>query len=59
MSDPALCEYCQRPCDLWEPGEPGQCLAVEPEQCPNNSAEDLVWLDEWRRRQVQPCKQEG
>ncbi len=49
------CDYTERFCRLWEPGEPGQCLAVDPEQCPANDAEDIATIEDWRR-QVQPCK---
>ena len=48
------CDYTGRLCDFWEAGAPGQCLALDPEDCPANTPEDVAAIDEWRRRQCQP-----
>lgn len=43
-----ICEYKEKECEFWD----GECLAVDPSQCPFNSEEDVEAIRSWQRRQI-------
>jgi hypothetical protein len=47
--DPAKCEYTGHPCELWGVGDRA-CMAMTPEQCPYNTADDAEAIREWQWR---------
>lgn len=53
------CDYSGLPCAHWEPGEPGNCLAMTSEACPPNIPGDVTTIAASQRRQMEPKSKAG
>ena len=43
-----ICEYSEKQCKYWDEG----CDAIHPEQCPDNSKEDVKAIKKWQSEVV-------